>query len=79
MHEDAAFLGALSLDGHVVKVEGMLPALIVAKGLGFKQVFLPYDRLLPIEMLEGIECAVVHHLKLSKTVEFYLTVTIISK
>ncbi|WP_227938675.1 YifB family Mg chelatase-like AAA ATPase [Alkalihalobacillus deserti] len=60
--QDTAFLGALSLDGTVVKVEGMLPSLIAAKGLGFKRVILPYDPLLPLEMLEGIEYVVVHHI-----------------
>ncbi|MBE3570824.1 MAG: YifB family Mg chelatase-like AAA ATPase [Bacillales bacterium] len=60
--QNVAFLGALSLDGAVAKVEGMLPALIAAKGLGFKRVFLPYDPLIPLDMLEGIECIVVHHI-----------------
>ena len=62
MPEDAAFIGALSLDGTVEKVEGMLPALIAAKGLGFKRVFLPYDPLIPIDMLEDLECHVVQHI-----------------
>ncbi|MED4354376.1 magnesium chelatase domain-containing protein [Schinkia azotoformans] len=44
--KDTVFIGALSLDGSVVKVEGMLPALIAAKKLGFKKVYLPYDPLL---------------------------------
>jgi magnesium chelatase family protein len=60
--KETAFIGALSLDGSVVKVEGMLPALIAAKALRFKRVFLPYDPLIPMEMLEGIECIVVHHI-----------------
>jgi magnesium chelatase family protein len=59
---DAAFIGALSLDGTVAKVEGMLPAVIAAKGLGIKLVFLPYDPLIPIDLLEGIEYMVVHHI-----------------
>ncbi|GAE28083.1 Mg(2+) chelatase family protein [Halalkalibacter wakoensis JCM 9140] len=59
---ETAFIGALSLDGSIVKVEGMLPALIAAKALEFKKVFLPYDPLIPIEMLEGIECVVVEHI-----------------
>lgn len=59
---DTAFIGALSLDGTVMKMEGMLPALIAAEGLGFKRVFLPYDPLIPIDMLEGIECVIVQHI-----------------
>ncbi|WP_413378099.1 YifB family Mg chelatase-like AAA ATPase [Alkalihalobacillus sp. 1P02AB] len=60
--QETAFIGTLSLDGSVVKVEGMLPAVIAAKSLGFKSVFLPYDPLIPIEMLEGIECFIVQHI-----------------
>jgi magnesium chelatase family protein len=59
---EATFIGALSLDGTIEKVEGMLPALIAARDLGFKKVFLPYDRLIPIDMLEGLECIVVQHI-----------------
>lgn len=59
---DTVFIGALSLDGMIEKVEGMLPALIAAKDLGFRKVILPYDPLIPFEMLEGIECIIVYHL-----------------
>lgn len=60
--QDVALIGALSLDGSVEKVEGMLPALIAAKSLGFKKVYIPLDPLIPIEMLEGLECIVVQHI-----------------
>lgn len=60
---DTAFIGALSLDGTIEKVEGMLPALLAARGLGLKRVFLPHDPHIPIEMLEGIECIIVNHLE----------------
>ncbi|OAS88200.1 MULTISPECIES: YifB family Mg chelatase-like AAA ATPase [Metabacillus] len=60
--EDSVFIGVLSLDGTVEKVEGMLPALIAAKTLGFMRVYLPYDPLLPVEMLEGLECIVIQHI-----------------
>lgn len=40
----------------------MLPALIAAKKLGFKKVYLPYDPLLPLDMLDGMECIVVEHI-----------------
>lgn len=59
---DTVFIGALSLDGTVEKVEGMLPALIAAGELGFKRVYLPYDPLIPIDMIEGLECVVVRHI-----------------
>ncbi|WP_191560026.1 magnesium chelatase domain-containing protein [Metabacillus idriensis] len=57
------FIGALSLDGAVEKVEGMLPALIAAKSLGFKRVHLPFDPLIPLDMLEGLECIVIVHIQ----------------
>ncbi|MFE8698136.1 YifB family Mg chelatase-like AAA ATPase [Cytobacillus sp. FJAT-53684] len=60
---DTAFIGALSLDGTVVSGEGMLPALIAAKGLGMKRVYVPYDPVLPIHMLQDIECIVVQHIE----------------
>ena len=41
--QDSVFIGALSLDGTIEKVDGMLPALIAAKALGFRRVYLPYD------------------------------------
>ena len=60
--ESSVFIGALSLDGTVEKVEGMLPALMAAKSLGFKRAYLPYDPLIPLDMLEGLECVVVQHI-----------------
>ena len=60
--EDTMFIGALALDGAVEKVDGMLPALIAARSLGFKTVYLPFDPLLPLEMLEGVEFIVVQHI-----------------
>ena len=60
--EDSVFIGALALDGTIEKVEGMLPALIAAKSLGFKRVYLPYDPFIPLEMFGGLECVVVQHI-----------------
>lgn len=60
---DTAFIGALSLDGEVVKAEGMLPALVSAQSLGIKKVYFPYDPLIPIHMLQGLECIVVQHIE----------------
>lgn len=61
--KDTAFMGALSLDGTVEKAEGMLPALVSAKGLGLKRVYFPHDPLIPVHMLEDLECVVVHHIE----------------
>lgn len=60
---DSVFIGALALDGTVEKIEGMLPALIAAKKLGFKKVYLPYDSLIPLKMFEGLECIVIQHIQ----------------
>ncbi|WP_445505443.1 YifB family Mg chelatase-like AAA ATPase [Niallia sp. 03091] len=60
---ETAFIGALSLDGTIVSGEGMLPAVIAAKGLGIKRVYLPYDPVLPLHMLKDIECIVVQHIE----------------
>ncbi|WP_175640191.1 YifB family Mg chelatase-like AAA ATPase [Metabacillus schmidteae] len=60
--DDSVFIGALSLDGTVEKVEGMLPALIAARSLGFKRIYLPSDPLLPLDMFEGLECIVIGHI-----------------
>ena len=60
---ETAFIGALSLDGMVVKAEGMLPALISAKRIGLKRVYLPYDPSIPINMLQDLECIVVQHIE----------------
>jgi magnesium chelatase family protein len=59
---DSVFIGTLSLDGTVEKVEGMQPALMAAKSLGFKKVYLPYDPLIPLGMFGGQECIVIQHI-----------------
>ena len=60
---ETAFIGALSLDGTVVSGEGILPAVIAAKGLGIKRVYIPYDPVLPLHMLKDVECIVVQHIE----------------
>lgn len=60
---ETAFLGALSLDGMVVKADGMLPALLSVKMLGLKRVYLPYDPSVPINMFRDVECVVVGHIE----------------
>ncbi|UCZ52930.1 YifB family Mg chelatase-like AAA ATPase [Bacillus shivajii] len=52
---DCAFIGALSLDGSVVPVEGMLPAILAAKKLNVKKLFLPYDPTIPQIDLDELE------------------------
>lgn len=55
MPADAAFLGVLSLDGAIKPVDGMLPAIIAAKKEGFKILYLPRLRDIPISHIDGIE------------------------
>ncbi|PAE38173.1 YifB family Mg chelatase-like AAA ATPase [Bacillus sp. 7884-1] len=60
---DTAFFGTLSLDGTIESAEGLLPALIAAKALGLKQIYIPDDPTIPIDMLHGLEFVVVSHIK----------------
>ncbi|MFD2616137.1 magnesium chelatase domain-containing protein [Terrilactibacillus laevilacticus] len=46
--DDAAFLGALSLDGTIKPVEGMLPAVLAAKKEKVKRLYLPVIPDLPL-------------------------------
>lgn len=61
-----AFIGALSLDGMIIKADGLLPTLISAKELGLKKVYLLNNPIVPIHMLQGIECIIVDHLRSRK-------------
>lgn len=53
--EDMAFLGALSLDGSIQPVGGMLPAILAAKRLGVRKLIMPFDDQLPLLELEELE------------------------
>lgn len=44
---NVAFIGALSLDGSIVSIQGMLPAILAAKQLKIKTLYLPYDPNIP--------------------------------
>uniref|UniRef100_C5D941 Mg chelatase, subunit ChlI n=2 Tax=Bacillales TaxID=1385 RepID=C5D941_GEOSW len=65
---DAAFLGSLSLDGAIQPVDGMLPAILAAKKLGFQKVYLPYDSTLPLHHLKDLDCIFVQTLE--ETVQY---------
>lgn len=53
--DDYAFIGELSLDGEIRKVNGVLPMLIQARKNKIKSVFIPYDNMLEGSILDGIE------------------------
>ena len=52
--EKYVFLGELSLDGTVRKINGVLPILISAKQNGFNNIIIPYDNLNEASYLSGI-------------------------
>lgn len=67
---DCAFIGELSLDGLVRRVNGALPMVIRAKKSGIKRVFVPASNALESSVVDGIEIyavenvnQVVSHLK----------------
>jgi magnesium chelatase family protein len=53
--EETGFIGALSLDGSVQPVEGLLPAVLAAKKLGIRRIYLPFDEKLPNLDISGLE------------------------
>ncbi len=55
LSEDFAFIGALSLDGGIQPVEGMLPAILAAKRLGLKRLYMPFDEKLPQLEFNGLD------------------------
>lgn len=50
-----AFIGELSLDGKINKINGILPICIEAKRLGMKKIIIPYENLEEVGIVEGIE------------------------
>ena len=53
--DDCAFIGELSLDGLVRRVNGALPMVICAAKSGIKKVFVPKDNARESSVVEGIE------------------------
>lgn len=49
------FIGELSLDGRINKVNGVLPMIIGAKNLGYKKVVLPKENINEARFIEGID------------------------
>jgi len=61
--ENTGFIGALSLDGAIVPVEGMLPAVLAAKHIGINRLYMPYDDKLPFFHFEELEIIYISSLK----------------
>lgn len=60
---DAVFIGELSLDGSVNKVNGILPMCIEAKKLGIKRAIIPKENDAEASVVEGLEIVGVSSLK----------------
>lgn len=60
--ETTGFIGALSLDGSIHPTKGQLSAVLAAKGLGLKKLYLPYDETFPLIEMKDLDLVFVHHL-----------------
>ena len=60
--EETCFLGELSLDGKISKVNGVLPMCIEAVNLGIKRVVIPKDNCREAEIIKNLEIIPVEHL-----------------
>ena len=60
---DAYFVGELSLDGTIRKINGLLPMLINARNMGVKKIFIPYENLKEASFIEGIQIYAVESLQ----------------
>lgn len=78
--EDIAFIGELSLDGKINKIDGVLPMCIEAKRLGIKKIVVPKENAKEASVVEGIEVLgaeslsqVVNYLNSKVTIPTYKT------
>ena len=53
--EDTAFIGEISLNGDIRRINGVLPMIILAKELGMRAVFVPFENADEASVIEGIE------------------------
>lgn len=60
---DTVFLGELSLDGKINKINGILPMCIEAKRLGIKKIILPKENAKEASIVDGIQVIGVEYLK----------------
>lgn len=61
--KNTVFIGELSLNGKVGKINGILPIIIEAKKLGIKRVVLPQENIKEALLVSGIEILAVNNLK----------------
>ena len=60
--QDYVFIGELSLDGTLNKINGVLPMCIEALRLGIKKIVVPYENRFEAGIVKGIEVYPIHHL-----------------
>lgn len=63
IEENIAFIGELSLDGKVNRVNGILPMCIEAKKLGIKKIILPKDNAREGATVSGVEIVGIDNIK----------------
>lgn len=61
--DDTVFVGELSLDGKINKINGILPMCIEAKNLGIKRIILPKENSKEAAVVNGIQVIGVDNLK----------------
>ncbi len=61
--EDCLFIGELSLNGKFRLTKGVLPAILLAKKLKFRRVFVPRENIYEASMVSGIDIFAVESLK----------------
>src|SRR3989338_7230040 len=54
-HKNRMFLGELSLDGSLRKINGVLPVALMAQARGFKEIFLPKENTTEASVVDGID------------------------
>lgn len=61
--KETIFIGELSLDGKIEKVNGVLPICIEAKKLGIKRIVLSKQNKKEAQIVDGLEIIPINHLK----------------
>lgn len=61
--KDSLFLGELSLNGNLRQINGILPAVTMAKEKGFKNIFLPAENLAEASLISGLNLFPVENLR----------------
>lgn len=61
--DDIVVIGELSLDGSVLRVNGVLPMIMELMRNGYSRVIIPWENRFEAGMLKGLQCCFVHNLK----------------